>query len=356
MSRTTRKTRVMVVDDAVVARLLVTEALMADPDLELAGTAYDGRMALDTLDQVAPDVVVLDVEMPVLDGLSTLKELRSRHPSLPVVMFSTLTSRGAQTTLDALALGASDYVAKPSAGNRDESVRVLRQELLPRLKALTSTGGGASAGVPAPRRTAARTSAPSLAEVVVVGGSTGGPNALADLLPALPRDLRAPVVVAQQMPAVLTRLLGERLAAASTLRVAEARGGELLTPGTVWLAEGGNDLTVVRDGRGARLVSQPAAGECTPSIDVLFRSAAEAFGRAALGLVLTGMGPDALEGCRALQQAGGQVLVQDERSAVVWGLGRAVVDAGLADAVVPLSGLAEELVARTGSRTRVPTI
>lgn len=350
MSPLGRKIRVMVVDDAVVSRLLVTEALHADPDLELAGTAANGQIALDKLDELAPDVIVLDVEMPVLNGLETLKAIRARHRRLPVVMFSTLTSRGQQTTLDALTYGASDYVTKPTTGSREESVRVLREELLPKLKALVDRAAPASAVLPAPRRNGL--TAP--VELVVIGCSTGGPNALADILPALPSDLSVPVVIVQHMPPMFTRLLSERLDRTCDLAVAEAAGGEVLAPGQVWIAQGGQHLTVVKDGFTTRLALDdgPQVNSCKPAVDVLFRSAAKAHGRGVLGVVLTGMGQDGMEGSRAVREAGGSVVIQDEPTSVVWGMARHVAEQGLADAVLPLPRIAEAITERVAARSR----
>jgi two-component system chemotaxis response regulator CheB len=342
--RTSDRIRVLVVDDSVVARLLVSEALHADPALELAGTAANGRIALEKLDELAPDVVVLDVEMPELDGLETLKAIRARHRRLPVVMFSTLTSRGQSTTLDALTYGASDYVTKPTTGSREDSVQVLQQELLPKLKALGARRAVTRTAVPAPRGIGAV----QPVEVLAIGCSTGGPNALADLLPALPADLGVPVVIVQHMPPNFTKMLADRLTRLSALPVVEARGGDVLEPNQVYLAPGGLHMTVVRQGLSVGVVCAdgPLVRSCRPSVDVLFQSVASAYRGNVLGVVMTGMGADGLDGSRALVEAGGRVVVQDEASSVVYGMNRHVVDAGLADAVRPLDRLAAEITTR----------
>lgn len=352
--RTSDRIRVLVVDDSVVARLLVSEALHADAALELAGTAANGRIALEKLDELAPDVVVLDVEMPELDGLETLKAIRARHRRLPVVMFSTLTSRGQSTTLDALTYGASDYVTKPTTGNREDSVRVLQQELLPKLKALGARRDVARAVVPGPRST--RAALP--VDVLAIGCSTGGPNALADLLPALPGDLGVPVVIVQHMPPTFTKMLADRLTRLSSLPVVEAHGGEVLEPNKVYLAPGGLHMTVVRRGLSAEVVCAdgPLVRSCRPSVDVLFQSVASAYRGNVLGVVMTGMGADGLDGSRALVEAGGRVVVQDEASSVVYGMNRHVVDAGLADAVQPLDRLAAEITARIRASRRITSL
>lgn len=351
--RTSDRTRVMVVDDAVVARLLVTEALHADPQLELAGTAANGRIALEKLDELAPDVVVLDVEMPELDGLETLKAIRARDRRLPVVMFSTLTSRGQTTTLDALTYGASDYVTKPATGSREESVRVLQEQLLPKLKALGARRRQSRSPLPARPAlpTPRRTTTTNPVEVLAIGCSTGGPNALADLLPALPRDLGVPVVIVQHMPPNFTKMLADRLNKVSALPVVEAQDGDVLEPNKVYLAPGGLHMTVDKRGLSTTLVCQdgPLVRSCKPSVDVLFRSVAKAYRGNALAVVMTGMGSDGLDGANSLVDLGSRVLVQDEASSVVWGMAGHVAEAGLADAVLPLDRLASEI----GTRVRL---
>lgn len=343
-----RPIRVLVVDDSVVVRMLVAEALRADPELELAGVANNGKVALDKISELHPDVVVLDVEMPVMDGLETLQTLRTRDRRLPVVMFSTLTSRGTSTTIDALTYGASDYVTKPSTGNRAESVEVLKQELLPKLKALAARRPHAPrARVLAPPPT--RATAP--VEAVVIGISTGGPNALAEMLPALPGDLRVPVLVVQHMPPMFTSMLAQRLDKACPLQVREAVGGEVPGPGQVWVAEGGRHLVVRRAEDGLVLATNEDSpvNSCRPAVDVLFASAAEVFGTGLLAVVMTGMGQDGLRGSEAVLAAGGRVIAQDEETSVVWGMPRFVTEHGIAEAVLPLDLIAGEITRRVGA-------
>lgn len=335
----------MVVDDSVVVRLLVAEALRADADLQLAGVAQNGRIALEKLDEIAPDVVVLDVEMPEMDGLATLRALRARHRRLPVVMFSTLTSRGTSTTVEALTLGASDYVTKPSTGHREQSVQVLREDLLPKLKALAGRRSAGTTVVPAARRT--RTPGVPV-QAVVIGVSTGGPNALADMVPQLPVDLEVPVLLVQHMPPMFTGLLAQRLDARSALQVTEAAGGERPGPGQVWIAPGGKHLTVQRlDGVVTLGTNEdPPVNSCRPAVDVLFASAARAFGAGTLAVVMTGMGQDGLAGAKTVRDAGGQVIAQDQETSVVWGMPRFVAEQGIAEAVVPLDRIAAEITHR----------
>jgi two-component system chemotaxis response regulator CheB len=339
----------MLVDDSVVLRRMVSEDLSADPALEVAGVAANGRIALARLPDVNPDLVILDVEMPELDGLATLREIRKTHPKLPVIMFSALTERGAGATLDALALGATDYFAKPSStGGPEASLRVIREELIPEIKAIcapkaapTPLKSGAFSATPEPTRAGP-------VEVVAIATSTGGPNALAELFAALPADLPVPVVVVQHMPPMFTRLLAMRLSAQSVVPVAEGCQGGLLRPGHAWLAPGDYHMAVARAGGQTRVVlnQDPPENSCRPAADVLFRSVAQTFGPRALAVVLTGMGRDGLRGCEAIREAGGQVLAQDEATSVVWGMPGFVARAGLADRVLPLGLIAPEIVRR----------
>jgi two-component system chemotaxis response regulator CheB len=337
------KIRVLVVDDAVVFRRSVAEALSADPAIEVVGTAANGRIALARLPQVNPDLVILDVEMPELDGLATLREIRKTYPELPVIMFSALTERGAAATLDALALGATDYFAKPAAGGLDESLRVIRDELIPEIKALCSRGGApAAAGSPGLEVSGGPRGA---VEVVAIATSTGGPNALAEVFAGLSADLPVPIVIVQHMPPMFTRLLAERLTARSAVAVEEGRPGGVLRPGHAWLAPGDFHMTVARDGVRVQVLlhQTPPENSCRPAADVLFRSVAQTFGAGTLAVVLTGMGQDGLRGCEAVRAAGGQVIVQDEETSVVWGMPGFVARSGLAARVLPLGLIAAEI-------------
>jgi two-component system chemotaxis response regulator CheB len=388
--------RILIVDDSVVVRRLLSRIIEEEPGLEVAGQAANGQLALEMLDEADPDLVTLDVEMPVMDGLATLAELRRRRPRLPVIMFSTLTSRGAATTIEALSRGASDYLTKPEgAANLQESLERLRLELVPRVRALSrvrpaqerplkgvAQNGLLRSGLAVPRLrssipqreaspiphvtiplargyeparhplhpnapapTPQASSVPRYlsrpAELVVIGVSTGGPNALARILPMFPATLSVPVLIVQHMPPLFTRMLADRLDQLSPLKVREAQTGAALRPGEAWLAQGDWHMTVAREG--GRLVLRenqgPQVNSCRPAVDVLFNSAVQACGGAVLAIVLTGMGQDGMKGARAIREAGGLVLAQDEESSVVWGMPGAVATAGLADAVLPLDGL-----------------
>ncbi len=340
-----------------VVRRLVTRVLDEDPGLEVVGAAANGRIALAKIAQLAPDVVTLDIEMPEMDGLATLAELRPRWPRLPVIMFSTLTERGAEATLEALSLGASDYVTKPTGlHNAAEALAAVKAELLPRVKALhgrrrLSLLAGAApvpAAPPPPITPAVRPPerpANARIDIVTIGVSTGGPNALAELLPALPASLPVPVVIVQHMPPVFTRMLANRLDARCEMNVVEAEGGEVLAAGRVYVAAGGRHLALVRQGTSVVTVANddPPENSCRPAVDVLFRSVAALYGPGALAVVLTGMGQDGLRGAEAIQVAGGQILAQDETTSVVWGMPGFVARAGLADAVLPLDAVAADI-------------
>ncbi len=343
------RTRVLVVDDSTVIRKVVSEEIAADPALEVAGTAADGRIALAKMTQVNPDLVVLDVEMPGMDGLQTLAELRSKYPRVPVVMFSALTERGAAATLDALALGATDYVTKPVGGSLEASRQAIRDQLIPIIKGVCRPKSLLPPTVamppPVPAFVPART---ARIDVVVVGVSTGGPNALAEVFRTLPATLPVPLLIVQHMPATFTRQLADRLTNLGNLPVVEGTTGEAVLPGRAVLAPGGYHLTVVRLASGVVTVldQEPMENSCRPAADPLFRSAAKVYGSGVLAVVLTGMGYDGQRGCEAVKQAGGQVLAQDEATSVVWGMPGAVAKAGLADAILPLAQVGAEITRR----------
>jgi two-component system chemotaxis response regulator CheB len=367
--------RVLVVDDSVVIRRLVSEILAADPKIEVVGTAQNGQVALAKLADLMPDAVTLDIEMPIMDGISCLREIRKKYPRLPVVMFSTLTERGASATLDALAAGASDYVTKPAnVGSVAESRQNISEQLIPKLKALTgarrlvvrSTPLPAALPIPAAARAAndatgtgsgsasKRTAAFS---VLVIGSSTGGPDALAVLLAALPADLPVPIVVVQHMPPLFTRMLAQRLDSNCPLSIIEAAEGDVVERGRVLIAPGGRHLEVKTKGATivAHLTDAPPENFCRPSVDVLFRSVASVYRNRTLGVVLTGMGRDGAQGATAIRNVGGEMFAQDEATSVVWGMPGAVVTAGQADRVLPLDQIASQIIAAVMKNQPSPT-
>ena len=375
-----RPLRVLAADDSVVMRgilaklfeLYAREGSSELPRMELCGMAHNGAECMEAVKRLCPDVVVLDLEMPRLNGLEVLDQLRVEQCDVPVIMCSAYTEHGARSTLEALARGASDYVTKP-AGQSDLSAAMmsLSQQLLPRIAALAKRSVKdleayteiAPKGLKGARAEAVPADSPALIEVVVIGLSTGGPTALEQLLPSLPESFPVPVLIVQHMPKLFTGVLAERLSRCSALRVEQAYENAAVLPGTVWLAPGDSHLEIAprammpgdlrrgpnaRGGR-IRLHQQKPLNHCKPSVDYLFFSAARVYGAGALALVMTGMGSDGLDGARAVHKAGGVVLAQDEASSAVWGMPGRVSEAGIANATLPLSAIGEALQQRVNA-------
>jgi len=347
--------RVLIVDDSAVVRKVLNSLLASDPEIVVAGTAGNGSQALARIPEVKPDLVTLDIEMPGMDGLETLVEIRKLHPKLPVIMFSTLTERGASATLDALARGASDYVTKPCQGEtRELAQERVREELIRKIKSLCAVRVPQAQPQPPPGPMPPLVSARPQAriDVVAIGASTGGPNALTELIPQLPADFPVPIVIVQHMPPLFTRLLSERLNTLARLEVGEGAEGQKLQPGQVWIAPGGHHMTVA--GKGTEFVlglnHDPQENSCRPAVDVLFRSVAQTYGANVLAVVLTGMGADGTRGSFDIRKAGGEVIVQDEASSVVWGMPGSVVAARLTDRIYPLDSIGPEVVRRVSMR------
>lgn len=345
------KIRVLVVDDSPILRKLISEALRAEQNMDIVGVAPNGRIALSKLEEVTADVVVLDLEMPEMDGLTTLAELRPRYPNLPVVLFSSLSERGAQITFEALALGASDYVLKPQGGTAAKSMDAIRNVLVPKIRALVaryretehhevrSAVAVASPAVP-PALESSRVNA------LVIGSSVGGPQALEAIIPLLPSGFRIPVFLVQHMPAQFTTQLARRLQQLSKLRVVEATPGLPVEPATVFVAPGDQHMLVRGALESPRIVltQDPPENGCRPALDPLFRSAAQVYGRGLLALVMTGMGTDGTMGAMDVRQRGGRVWAQDERSSTIWGMPGSIVNRGLAERVCRLDSIAADLV------------
>jgi two-component system chemotaxis response regulator CheB len=371
-----RRIRIFIVDDSAVMRSLLRSVIVSDAGMEVAGTAADGATALTCLASACPDLMLLDVEMPVMDGLATLRELRRRGHKMPVIMCSSLTQHGAKVTLEALACGASDYVAKPAGQNsREAAIQLLAQDLAPKIRALTSQTQAVPQAVfpgiarpplilPMAQPQARPQPITSTPTVVVIGVSTGGPAALDRLLPALPGDFPLPVLVVQHMPEVFTRLFAERLNGRCRLRAREAAEGDVVCPGTIYVARGNWHLEVLAAARPGsaptlHLNQGPLENHCRPAADVLFRSAAAAYGAGVLAVVLTGMGSDGMIGCRIVRGQGGSVLAQDQASSTVWGMPGAVVNTGLAQKVLPLDAIAAEILSianRANSRDLMKSV
>ena len=348
--------RVLVVDDSVVVRQIVSDALRHDPTIEVVGMAQNGKIALEKIPTTTPDVVTLDLEMPEMDGLATLTEIRKHFPKLPVVVFSSLTERGASATLDALSRGASDYVCKPSGQrNVQSTMEKIKEELIPKIHALAgrkASAGGRSG--PAPAITPGSRTQPTAAatpcgpiSLVVIAVSTGGPAALAEVIPRLPPGLRQPVLVVQHMPPVFTRVLAQRLAASSPLKVREATHQERVAGGQILIAPGDYHMRVSGSTREAwvTLDQNPSENGCRPAADPLFSSAAQIYGAGVLAVIMTGLGRDGTKGAAQIRKVSGQVWAQDEASCVVWGMPGSVVEAGLAQRVIPLQHIARSIAA-----------
>lgn len=373
-----RPLRILAADDSAVMRSILWKLFLMHaenraselPRMELCGMARDGVECLELMRQSCPDVLVLDLEMPRMNGLDVLDRLRVEKPGLPVIMCSAYTEHGARSTLEALARGASDYVTKPSEQrNFAAAMQSLSQQLLPRIAALAKdvgggekTDGGISSDVQKakPGDVAAKTSSPI--EIVVIGLSTGGPSALEQLLPKLPKDFPVPVLIVQHMPKLFTGALAERLDKCCALRVEQAYDNATIRPGTVWLAPGDAHMEVaprramageidrgIETSSRVRLHQQEPLNHCRPSVDYLFFSAARLYGAGTLALVMTGMGSDGLNGARAVHESGGVVMAQDEATSAVWGMPGRVSEAGIANATLPLWGIAGALKQRVSA-------
>lgn len=343
--------RVLIVDDSAYVRHVVSKYLNDKPDIAVIGTARDGEEALRLIAELQPDVVTLDIEMPRRNGLDTLREIMLRHP-LPVVMLSSLTAAGAQATLQALNLGAVDFVTKPEARANvgavmDEVVGKIRMAARARIRPLTrGTRSLAESPLPA-RKPEIRAGLAILhrpaRKVVVIGASTGGPRALSTVIASLPADLPAAVLIVQHMPAGFTPSLAERLNEISNFSVKHAEPGDQLVTGQGLLAPGGYHMEI--DGDDAiELNRKPTQHGVRPAVDVTMQAIARRYAKDAVGVVLTGMGSDGTRGAKFIHAAGGHVIAEDESSCVVWGMPRSVVEAGVADEVVPLPRVAEAIV------------
>jgi two-component system chemotaxis response regulator CheB len=376
-----RPLRILAADDSAVMRSILWKLFLMHnedrsselPPMELCGIARDGVECLDQVKQLCPDVLVLDLEMPRLNGLEVLDRLQLEHSELPVIMCSAYTEHGARSTLEALARGASDYVTKPSEQrNFDAAMQSLSHQLLPRIAALAkdvlgeeekagSSPSSSNSQNARPEEAQAKLSSPI--EVIVIGLSTGGPSALEQLLPKLPKDFPVPVLIVQHMPKLFTGALAERLDKCCSLHVEQAYDNATIHPGTIWLAPGDAHMEVAprrpmagEEVRGAtayncrvRLHQQVPLNHCMPSVDYLFFSAARMYGAGTLALVMTGMGADGLNGARAVHEGGGVVLAQDEATSAVWGMPGRVSEAGIANATLPLWGIAGALKQRVNA-------
>lgn len=345
--------RVLVVDDAVVMRQLIKSALTDFEDIEVSGVAANGKIALQKVQHCKPDVIIMDIEMPEMNGIEAVRELRRDYKDLPVIMFSTMAQRGAEATMASLAAGATDYVTKPTnTRNVIEGIEAIRSQLIPRIRNLVPREmKGAPSNSP-PQGSIlhnSRVSTPKTKEIkaLCVASSTGGPNALPIFFASLPKGFPLPIYVVQHMPPLFPKYLAERISRESQLPCHEARHGQAPMPGNIYISPGDYHMSVTRiQGNPVIEMNQgPPENSCRPAADVLFRGIANCYQGNVLALVFTGMGQDGLQGCEILSHKGAYVYVQDEATSVVWGMPGSVAKSGCADKVLPLGNMASETIA-----------
>jgi two-component system chemotaxis response regulator CheB len=348
-----RKIRVLVVDDSAVMRRLISDLLQRDKDIEVVATAIDGDFALNKIETLKPDVVTLDVDMPRMDGLTTLRYIVSKH-HIPVVMLSLLTSKGAMMTMNALEIGAFDFVCKP---NNSAEIFRMADELILKVKgAARSRAVLLSSPPPAPvemkKKRRVRASSNS-SKVIVIGASSGGPHALRYLLPKIPVEVDAGILIVQHMMETFTSSFVRWLDEICEMEVKEAKDGDWVMPGRVLVAPGASHMKVHRSSAGGEIVlekSNPVSGH-RPSVDVLFKSVAQEYGALAVGLIMTGMGSDGAEGLGEIRRAGGRTLAQDKESCSVFGMPRVAIEKGYVDRVLPLTEIADYLISFVGQQS-----
>ena len=359
--------RVMVVDDTVVYRKIVSEVLSDMPDVEVVGTAFNGKSALARIASLSPDIITLDIEMPEMDGLETLERMQTEAPHVGAIMLSSLTQKGGEMTMKALELGAFDFIPKPQDGSMEENRETVRSALMPMLKAFSrfkeiKTILKSKGGLKLPKKpTATSTVVPrgtgrkdlrvqkmrEKSDIVAIGVSTGGPNALAQMMPNLPADLGVPVLIVQHMPPVFTQSLANSLNSKCQIPVKEAVDGEPLQPNVALIAPGGKQMKIVAGADGktriVRVTDDPPENSCKPSVDYLFRSIAHHYVGRATGVIMTGMGSDGTLGLKLMKRNGATVIAQNEETCVVYGMPKTPIEEGFADTIAPLDSIADEI-------------
>ena len=351
--------RVLIVDDSAVIRGALGRIIDAEADMFVATTAPNGKVALDALRHTKVDVVLLDVEMPEMDGLTALPLILAQHPDTRVIMASSLTQRGAEVTMTALGMGASDYIAKPAAKTGSATLAAISAEIASKVRAIGRSARGIRHPADAPRGYAepvrtellANRAGDATIRVVAIASSTGGPNALAEVLSALPKDFPPPILITQHMPAVFTALLAQRLERDTGRSCVEAKDGDFIKANCTYVAPGGFHM-IVQTNEGqpyVRLTQTDPENFCRPSADPMLRSIAAIYGASALAVVLTGMGEDGMRGCKDIHLHGGRLIVQDEATSVVWGMPGAIVNAGLPADVLPLPHIGHAIMTRCGA-------
>ncbi|MDJ0784093.1 MAG: chemotaxis response regulator protein-glutamate methylesterase [Desulfosarcinaceae bacterium] len=357
--------RVLVVDDTVFYRKIVSDVLAEIPGVEVVGSAHNGKAALMKIRTLKPDLLTLDIEMPEMTGLEVLQHLRKASSRVGAIMLSTLTQEGGAMTMRALELGAFDFIPKPQSGNMASNKTAIKEALEPMVTAFARsasrtpvrpvgrppTPARSMAGRPAkPVPSRARTitgGRRNRSEIVAIGISTGGPNALAQVLPSLPADIGVPIVIVQHMPPVFTQSLANSLDKKCALSVREASNGDPLKANTVYIAPGGKQMKIVAGGDGRtrllKITNDPPENSCRPSVDYLFRSVADHYVGRATGVIMTGMGSDGTKGLAQMKRNGAFVIAQDQPSCVVYGMPKEPTESGLADIVAPLTKIASEI-------------
>lgn len=368
-----KKLKVLVVDDTIVYRKAVSDILSEIPGIEVVGVAHNGKIAMAKITTLQPDILTLDIEMPEMNGIEVLAELQRNHPNIGAIMVSTLTTDGGEMTMKALELGAFDFILKPQSKNPAESKKLLKQALTPILRefrlsrnasSLLRTKGQFSVGTKAvlrkpskplsaqPSSSATVRTRPTVnrgkSEIVTIGISTGGPNALTQMLPMLPGDIGVPIVIVQHMPPVFTKSLATSLDSKCALKVKEAEDREVIQNNTVYIAPGGKQMKLVAsaDGRNRqiKITDDPPENSCKPSVDYLFRSVGDYYVGRTTAVIMTGMGSDGTKGLHILSQKGARIIAQNEETCVVYGMPKAPIEKGLADVIAPLNKIAEEIM------------
>ena len=361
-----RALRVLVVDDTILYRKIVSDVLAEIPDVEVVGSAHNGKAAIAKLAALKPDLLTLDIEMPEMNGIEVLEHIQQHAPQIGAIMLSTLTHEGGAMTMRALELGAFDFIPKPQSGTMAENRKKIEAVITPMIRAFRRSAritgilksvtrpakpGGASPAV----KTALQTRrlprvAPirSKAEIITIGISTGGPNALAKMLPMIPKDIGVPILIVQHMPPIFTQSLANSLDAKCAITVREARQGDPILPNTALIAPGGKQMKIAAgpDGKNRiiKITDDPPENSCKPSVDYLFRSVAHHYVGRATGVIMTGMGSDGNLGLEMMKQNGATIIAQDEASCVVYGMPKMAAETGLADAVLPLDQIADMIV------------
>lgn len=357
--------KVLVVDDTIFYRKVLQDLLSSLPDVEVVGTANNGKVALSRLKALKPDLLTLDVEMPEMNGLEVLQEIQRHGYDVECLMVSSLTQKGGEITVQALSLGALDFIAKPDAESADENVALLKKAIEPKLRAFHRRRElkNLVKGRPGPAKptvsekdvkdfdtviskTKSAESRTEKSRAIALGVSTGGPNALNKVIPKLSAGLQVPVFVVQHMPKTFTASLAQVLNKQSALEVKEAQNGEVVRPNVVYIAPGGMQMKVASGASGQRIIrvnDDPPENNCKPSVDYLFRSVAREYGSKATAVIMTGMGADGKLGVKVMKSAGAVSIAQNAATCVVYGMPKAVIDAGLADVVAPVESIAQEI-------------